>query len=260
MIAYEIPSSWKRADCTDLCWQRYVQMAPGERRRVLTYHDLDGHQQAWTVARHHDVVATGPLVIDSRRHIVSIDGCDVYMTPTEYQILYWLGQRVGEVRHTKEILQGVWGIDGTPDSHTLRVNIARIRSRLGPAGSLIVNRMGVGYLLRNVEPCAAADLPADAMPLTYEEWKPAAPPTVPLGNKQLSILRVLRAAPERQLSVGHAATEGWGSATPKKCWAVVSSARKLQRRGYPIAVSLTFPRAQSVLRLTGDLPDDGVFV
>jgi DNA-binding response OmpR family regulator len=92
----------------------------------------------------------GGLVIDFAAHRVTIDGAEVKLTPTEYQLLATLASHPGLVLTQHQLLERVWGQDYTADRHLLHVNIARVRRKIEPDPDnprYLITRTGVGYLI-----------------------------------------------------------------------------------------------------------------
>ncbi len=96
------------------------------------------------------VIRTGDLEIDLARRFVSVNGNQVRLTPTEYELLRYLALHAGKpVSHTT-LLRQVWGEYAVGDRYNTRYVVAQIRKKLGddPANPrYIVNEPGVGYRL-----------------------------------------------------------------------------------------------------------------
>ncbi len=96
------------------------------------------------------VIRCGDLEIDLARRLVSVDGGAVHLTPTEYELLRYLGLHAGKpVTHTT-LLRQVWGEYAVGDRYNTRYVVAQIRKKLGddPANPrFILNEPGVGYRL-----------------------------------------------------------------------------------------------------------------
>lgn len=87
--------------------------------------------------------------LSSRR--VSVNGADISLTPTEYDILRLLVAHAGKVLTHSQILKQVWGIAYLEQPHVLRVNISNLRRKLETDPSRpqhIITEPGVGYRLR----------------------------------------------------------------------------------------------------------------
>jgi two-component system KDP operon response regulator KdpE len=96
------------------------------------------------------VYQLGNLKVDLAARLVSVDGKDVQLTPTEYDLLRMLVLHSGKVLTNRYLLRQVWG-DGYDDLHILRVNISNLRHKLEPDPSrptFIHTEPGVGYRLK----------------------------------------------------------------------------------------------------------------
>ncbi|HYX49120.1 MAG TPA: response regulator transcription factor [Ktedonobacteraceae bacterium] len=94
--------------------------------------------------------ATGNLVIDYSQHIVTLNGHEIALTPTEYRIISYLAQNVGRVVTQDLLLEHVWGPEYLGESHMLQVNINRLRHKLEVDATqphYILTKVGVGYSL-----------------------------------------------------------------------------------------------------------------
>ena len=92
------------------------------------------------------------LRVDLGRREVSVDGREVHLTPTEYNLLAALVRHAGRVVTQRQLLKDVWGINAVSQSHTLRVYMAQLRHKIeaDPARPrLLTTEPGVGYRLRD---------------------------------------------------------------------------------------------------------------
>ena len=87
------------------------------------------------------------LIVDNAARSVFVDGNEVSLTPTEFDILAFLCTRAGTVVPTPELIEAVWGSWYGPVDHVF-VHIHHIRRKLGACGKLIVTKRKAGYLLR----------------------------------------------------------------------------------------------------------------
>jgi DNA-binding winged helix-turn-helix (wHTH) protein len=105
-----------------------------------------------------DVFVTGRLTVDLLRWEASVDGVLAHLAPTELKLLRALAARAGALVTAPDLYREVWGVpyDGRygvrGNAHVIRVAIARLRRRLGPAETLVRTVFGVGYRLEIVEP------------------------------------------------------------------------------------------------------------
>ena len=87
------------------------------------------------------------LVVDPARRRVTLDGEEVELTRTEFDLLAALGRDPGVVVQRAELLESVWGPD-YDDDHLIDVHIANLRRKLGDqadAPRFIETVRGVGY-------------------------------------------------------------------------------------------------------------------
>lgn len=109
-----------------------------------------------TALRHSPVVGDAPvmtfgdLCIDLGHRRVSIEGNDVKLTPTEYELIRHLAINAGKVLTHKYLLRTIWGIFYENDTHYLRVYAGQLRRKIekDPANPKhIITEPGVGYRL-----------------------------------------------------------------------------------------------------------------
>ena len=88
------------------------------------------------------------LVIDYDTRTVTLDGAEVRLTQTEFNIVALLAQHAGKVLTYSALIQGVWGTADAGSVKKLQVNMANIRKKLGARpgeNPYILNELGVGY-------------------------------------------------------------------------------------------------------------------
>ncbi|MBN1991951.1 MAG: response regulator [Anaerolineae bacterium] len=96
------------------------------------------------------VFTTDDLEVDLARRLVKIDGHEIQLTPTEYDLLRVLVNDAGKVLTHQYLLRKVWGMGYEAEAHLLRVNISNLRRKLeqNPARPrYILTEPGVGYRL-----------------------------------------------------------------------------------------------------------------
>jgi two-component system KDP operon response regulator KdpE len=100
------------------------------------------------------VFTSGELTVDLARHVVTVAGQEVQLTPTEYDLLRVLVTNAGKVITHRQLLRQVWGVAYEQEAHLLRVNISNLRHKLEADPTrprYIVTEPGVGYRLRAEE-------------------------------------------------------------------------------------------------------------
>ena len=97
------------------------------------------------------VYRIGGLEVDLPRRRVTVDGAEVQLTPTEYELLRLLVVHAGKVLTHSQILRKIWGVAYVEQPHVLRVNISNLRHKIEPNPSRprsILTEPGVGYRLK----------------------------------------------------------------------------------------------------------------
>lgn len=90
-------------------------------------------------------VAAGGLVVDPARRTVTVQGRQVSLTATEFDILAVLARDPGVVHARADLLREVWGSAFLDDDHLVDVHIANTRRKVGDG--FIETVRGVGYKL-----------------------------------------------------------------------------------------------------------------
>ena len=86
--------------------------------------------------------------INYDRRKVFVEGEEVKLTQTEYNIVAFLSQHAGRVMTYAAIVKAIWGDTDIGSTKKLQVNMANIRKKLGSrpgSNSYILNELGVGY-------------------------------------------------------------------------------------------------------------------
>ena len=76
-------------------------------------------------------VVVGGLRVDARSREVSLDGRALELTPREFDVLYYLAARAGEVVSKRELMTEVWHLPYGGADKTVDVHLAWLRSKLG---------------------------------------------------------------------------------------------------------------------------------
>ncbi|HSQ26715.1 MAG TPA: response regulator transcription factor [Anaerolineales bacterium] len=90
----------------------------------------------------------GELLINSDARQVTVRGKDVHLTPTEFDILQYLADRMGKVVGHRELLKAVWGDVYGDEREYLRVFISQLRRKIedDPVRPVYIQTVpGVGY-------------------------------------------------------------------------------------------------------------------
>lgn len=99
------------------------------------------------------ILSAGPLRVDVGAHIVTLDGVELKLTPTEFRLLRTLMERRGRVQSRRQLLSEAWEIDSSiaPRLHTRTVDmhVRRLRGKMGEVGDWIETVRGFGYRFRD---------------------------------------------------------------------------------------------------------------
>ncbi len=104
-----------------------------------------------------DVIRIGKLVIDSLQHTIYKEGKEIYITNTEFRILYFLALHRGMTMSKEQIYEYVWSGEYILDDSNITSHIRRLRVKIEdePAKPKYIQTVrGIGYrMLRedNVE-------------------------------------------------------------------------------------------------------------
>lgn len=91
------------------------------------------------------------LEVDLPRRRVTVEGREVQLTPTEYDLLRLFVVHAGKVLTHRQILKEIWGVAYVEQPHVLRVNVSNLRHKVEADPSrprYILTEPGVGYRLR----------------------------------------------------------------------------------------------------------------
>ena len=94
-----------------------------------------------------DMITIGDVVINDKRHQVTVAGQPIDLTYKEYELLKYLALNRGIVLKRTQIMDKIWGIDYELESRTLDMHIKTLRTKLGSCGSLIRTVRNVGYVI-----------------------------------------------------------------------------------------------------------------
>jgi two-component system, OmpR family, KDP operon response regulator KdpE len=94
------------------------------------------------------LLARAEISVDLERHLVTVRGEPVVLTPTEFNLLVFLMENAGKVLPHNVILQHVWGPEYGPESEYLRVYVGRLRQKIESDPSNphhLITERGIGY-------------------------------------------------------------------------------------------------------------------
>ncbi|GAC1366432.1 MAG: response regulator transcription factor [Ktedonobacteraceae bacterium] len=93
-------------------------------------------------------ITIGPLMVDFTQHLVSVNGQDIKLTPTEFDLLKIFIQHRGKIMTQHMLLTQIWGTSHDTKSHYLHVYIGHLRRKIEPDPAhprFLTTISGVGY-------------------------------------------------------------------------------------------------------------------
>ena len=97
-------------------------------------------------------VASGDLMVDPSRHVATVAGQPLALTPKEFDLLQALLESAGRVLSREHLLNRVWGYARADEieSRTVDVHVRRLRAKLGQEGRRITTVKSIGYRLEEL--------------------------------------------------------------------------------------------------------------
>ncbi|HEX2704286.1 MAG TPA: response regulator transcription factor [Candidatus Lustribacter sp.] len=93
----------------------------------------------------------GPVTLLPGERRVTVDGAEIDLTATEFDLLAWLMRRPGQVYSRSQLMEHVWGYDSAAGQRTVDVHVAQLRAKLAGADVIRTVR-GVGYAAQTDRP------------------------------------------------------------------------------------------------------------
>ena len=101
-----------------------------------------------------EILEHGPIRVDVDGRRVQIDGDDLDLTRTEFDLLAELMRTPSRVWSREALLRSVWGDEWTSDTHLVEVHIGNLRRKITAAAGgvrLIHTVRGVGYRMEALD-------------------------------------------------------------------------------------------------------------
>ncbi len=92
----------------------------------------------------------GELSIDLEKHLVTLSGHNLHLTPMEYNLLSLFFKNMGKVLTTQFIIKEIYGVGYGSDTQALRTLMAGLRRKIETVPAkprYIMTEIGVGYRL-----------------------------------------------------------------------------------------------------------------
>ena len=79
-----------------------------------------------------EIVTLGDLTVNFTARRVSVQGQELYLSPKEYELLFYMVRNRGIALSREKLISEVWGYDFFGDDRTLDTHIKLLRRQLGP--------------------------------------------------------------------------------------------------------------------------------
>ena len=120
----------------------------GQLRRVHLLSKISQQQYAKQAPQQY--LTLGNLQIDSISHQASLNGKNVELTSTEFDLLFYLASHPDQVFSREQLLSSVWGYHHSGYEHTVNSHINRLRNKVernATKPEIVQTVWGVGYKL-----------------------------------------------------------------------------------------------------------------
>lgn len=95
------------------------------------------------------LISAGPIQIDLRSQLISINGKAITLTPLEFRLVHHLVLQSGRVVSQSELADTIYDHDHDRDANAIEAVVSRLRRKLG--AGIIQNKRGFGYFIENAE-------------------------------------------------------------------------------------------------------------
>lgn len=92
-----------------------------------------------------EIIEVDGIKIDRKNHVVTIDGEELILTPTEFKLLWTLSKQPGRTFSRNELLDVSRGEDANSMERTIDVHVRALRKKLLDRAELVETIRGIGY-------------------------------------------------------------------------------------------------------------------
>ena len=99
-----------------------------------------------------EILRAGPIVLDRSRRTVAVDGREIDLTFSEFELLQSMMSRPGDLFNRQELLRAIWGDSAYRDPRGIDVHVRHLREKLEARPEkpeLLLTVRGVGYRLHD---------------------------------------------------------------------------------------------------------------
>ncbi|MCL5009143.1 MAG: response regulator transcription factor [Patescibacteria group bacterium] len=94
-----------------------------------------------------EVLLVGPLILDSAKKQVALNGRTLVLTLREYRLLEYFMRHAGQVLSRDQILASIWDFSFDSFSNVVDVHVKNLRKKLGAYDKHLQTVRGLGYRL-----------------------------------------------------------------------------------------------------------------
>jgi len=97
-------------------------------------------------------ITVGEVTLDPARHMTTVGGTPIHLSPTEWNLLELLMRNAGKMVTHRTILHTIWGPEYTGETQLLRVYIGQLRGKIEARPerpTYILTEPGIGYRFRD---------------------------------------------------------------------------------------------------------------
>ncbi|MFN4143133.1 response regulator [Aestuariivirga sp.] len=95
-------------------------------------------------------ISIGPVRLDPRSRLVTVEGVPANLTPLEFRLLNFLFHHRGRVVSQAELSENLYSHDSERESNAIEALVGRLRRKL--KADIIETRRGFGYIVQPPEP------------------------------------------------------------------------------------------------------------
>ena len=97
-----------------------------------------------------EITKLADLEMDKKRHVVTLAGKIISLTPKEYKLLEILLSNQGEAINRRRLIDNAWGPEFEETNNELNVHIRYLRKKIDGerSKSLIQTIRGIGFVIR----------------------------------------------------------------------------------------------------------------
>ncbi|WP_026809374.1 response regulator transcription factor [Arenibacter latericius] len=119
------------------------------RELILRVHSLINRIGKRSAQKDNSVLMADDITLNTAQKKVTRQGTEISLTPREYQILYSLMEKVGEVVSKSDLIEKIWGGSFDANTNTIEVYMNFLRNKLDKPfeKNTIKTKIGYGYYL-----------------------------------------------------------------------------------------------------------------